>query len=144
MVSTAVKNALDAVGITNIFAKIDHSNFGLDKIDLADFPVAVFVVPLQQETNWQISGAGRRTVPIQVLFLGRVNDEFDPIADQAYPLIDDMVIKAESFWVNLQKEEGVQLVEDATHDTLWAAFDAHLYGVASVADVEFLNAELAC
>ena len=143
MISQAVKTALDAIGITNIFAKVDHANFGLDQIPTTSYPTAVWVLPITQTSDWQISGAARRTVQIQVLFLARA-DDVDPTTDVAYALIDDMTAQAESFWSNLQNDEAVMLVENATHDTLWAVFDSSLYGVASAANVEFLNKDLKC
>ena len=143
MISTAVKNALTAIGITQLFAKIDHANFGLDQIPTTSYPVAVWVLPITQVTEWEQSGAGRRQVEIQVLFLGRAED-VDPTTDVAYGLIDEMTVQAERFFVNLQAEKAVQLVEQATHESLWAVFDSSLYGVASTAQVEFLNDDLSC
>ena len=143
MIPTAIQNALDKIGITSIFAKIDQANFGLDKIPTADFPVAVWVLPITQSSEWQQSGAARRGVEIQVLFLARTPD-VDPTTEVAYQLIDDMTSKAESFWVNLQAEQAVMIIDTANHDTLWAVFDSALYGVASQASVDFLNKDLSC
>ena len=143
MISSSVKAALDKIGITNIFAKIDHANFGLDQIPTIDFPVAVFVLPITQTSEWQASGAARRQVEIRVLFLGRAED-VDPTTEVAYGLIDEMAAKAESFWVNLQADPEVMLVEVANHETLWAVMDASLYGVGSSAQVEFINEDLSC
>ena len=139
MISDSVKTALDAIGITNLFARVGEANFGLDKLPATDYPVAIFILPESQTSTWGISGQALRTVTIDVMFLDRVPNELDPTTELAYPKIDDMVTQSERFWLNLQNDEVVRLVNTVEHVTLWAAFDSQLYGVMSTAEVEYFS-----
>jgi len=142
----AVEAAITVIGThTFQFGNLFESNFELDKLAPASFPVAIFVPPVEYGDSVADSGSLNNNSLIRVLFLDRVPQEVDANADQANEIIETQLIAARQFVQTFLTDPIVRDIDGpVAYESLFAFFDATLYGIAAELDTQLFLTQPGC